>query len=169
MSKSHTIYRLPIHLEGRQNIVYNIEAIRRLRRNRNNQEIREPTTMLLGYFELNRVDENARQYLYKEIPEVYWWDKQERCWKIRQNLNRAEKAIGRLHFIHPRNIELYHLKLLLLHVRGATSFIHLRTVNGVVYPTFSAAAIALNLVNNNNHWYECIEEIIRTELPHRIR
>lgn len=169
MSKSHTIYRLPLHLENRQNIVYNIDNVRRLIRNPDNERIREPTTMLMGYFELNRTDQNARQYLYKQIPEVYWWDKQEQRWKLRQNINRAEKAIGRLHYIHARNRELFHLKLLLLNVRGATSFVHLRTVNEVEHPTFTEAAIALNLVNNNNQWNDCLNEIIRTELPHRIR
>ena len=79
------------------------------------------------------------------------------------------KVIGRLPFIYNKNDELFNLKLLLMHVRGPTSFEFLRTVYGCVYETFTDAAKALNLVENSQQWVTMMDEIVRTELPYRIR
>lgn len=46
----------------------------------------------------------------------------------------------------PNTQEKYYLRMLLQHVRGAMSYQDLRTVNEHVYPTFQAAARALNLL-----------------------
>ena len=48
--------------------------------------------------------------------------------------------------------ERYYLRLLLTVVRGAVSFEHLRTVDGIVYPTFKAACVALRLLENDGEW-----------------
>ena len=66
--------------------------------------------------------------------------------------------IGRIYSIHPAQIQLYALRLLLNHVRGATSYTDIRTVEGVVHESFQAAAIALNLVKNDFIWIECMKE-----------
>ena len=48
--------------------------------------------------------------------------------------------------------ERYYLRLLLTVVRGATSFQHLRTVDGLVHPTFKAACVALRLLEDDGEW-----------------
>ncbi|OBZ80921.1 hypothetical protein A0J61_11030 [Choanephora cucurbitarum] len=48
--------------------------------------------------------------------------------------------------------------MLLYHVRGATSFDHLRTVNGICYSSFREATYALNLLNDDSEWITCPEE-----------
>ena len=65
---------------------------------------------------------------------------------------RSTDALGRIYTVHPKNDECFYLLLLLVNVRGATSFESLRTVNGIVYPTFRAACQELNLLENDNHW-----------------
>lgn len=42
--------------------------------------------------------------------------------------------------------------MLLLHVKGPRSYADLRTVNGVLYPTFHAAAVALELFVDDEEW-----------------
>jgi hypothetical protein len=48
-----------------------------------------------------------------------------------------------------KQVERYCLRLILINVKDATSFEHLRTVNDIVFPTFKAAAIALNLLEDD--------------------
>ena len=68
--KSHTIYRLPVHLPDLQSVYFQSgreeEAL-----DRNN------TTKLTVWFELNRNDISSRQYLYTEIPNHYVYKKKQ--------------------------------------------------------------------------------------------
>ena len=113
-------------------------------------------TMLMGYFNLNATDPEARKYLYAEIP--YHYVNYSGTWVPRQR--GGDKVLSRIYNISPRNRELFHLRVLLLNVRGATSFEHLRTVDGHVWPTFTEAAIALGLVENQRHWIACLQEAV---------
>jgi hypothetical protein len=48
---------------------------------------------------------------------------------------------------------------MLLHkVKGPTSFTYLRTVNGVIHPTYQAACMALGLLENDQLWHDTLEE-----------
>ena len=49
--------------------------------------------------------------------------------------------------------ERYYLRLLFTVVRGATSFENLRTVDGIVFPTFKEACISLGLLENDGEWW----------------
>lgn len=112
--------------------------------------------MLTCWFTLNLTDPEARQYLYSEIPNYDSYDKTTKTWNRRQ---RSRGAIGRLYFVQPSDTERFALRLLLLHMRGATSFDYLRTTDdGVIYPTFQAAALARGLLQDDNEWDELLEE-----------
>ncbi|KAB2597059.1 hypothetical protein D8674_036555 [Pyrus ussuriensis x Pyrus communis] len=93
-------------------------------------------TMLTEFFTLNHVDAEARHYLYMEIPSHYRWIQAQRKWSKRKNRN---KVIGRIYAVSPAEGEKFYLRILLNHVRGPTSFTNLRTVNGVLHPTFKQA------------------------------
>jgi len=56
-----------------------------------------------------------------------------------------------MYSISPTQIELFHLRLLLI-VKGTTSFDVLRIVNGEVYQLFSAACLALGLIEDDDEW-----------------
>ncbi|CAF0837035.1 unnamed protein product [Brachionus calyciflorus] len=139
---SHSIHVLKIHLPGRQNIVFREAGIQNIANNV------EPVTELIYFFRLNGRDVHARQFLYKDIVNHYVFDPTNKEWTRRVNDGS---------------------RLLLLHVRGATSYEHLRTVKDVVWPTFEAATMALNLVENNVQWHTTMEELAATELPYRLR
>jgi len=118
--KSHTVVRLLVHLPNEQNIV--IE-------NRSNKEtiisVLDQVTMLIDYFALNSRDEEAKQYLYIEIPRYYTFKKEKindkviSCWVKRST---HYNCIGRMYSVSPTQVELFHLRLLLLTIKGATSF-----------------------------------------------
>jgi len=48
--------------------------------------------------------------------------------------------------------------MLLTVVKGATSFQHLRTVEGVEHPTFKTACLALGLLADDQEWIQCLDE-----------
>ncbi|XP_032690659.1 uncharacterized protein LOC116853632 [Odontomachus brunneus] len=66
----------------------------------------------------------------------------------------------RMYSVSPTQLELFHLRLLLLTVKGATSFEDLRTVNGEIYPTFTATCLALGLIEDDEEWMRAMDEVV---------
>lgn len=114
--------------------------------------------MLTEWFELNKHDNESRSLTYAQIPSHFVWHSTERCWAKRKRGNR----IGRIMYVHPSAGERYYLRMLLNVVKGATSFEDIRTVNGVLHPTFRSACTALGLLGDDKEWEEL--QHIRTEL-----
>ena len=159
---SHRIYRLGIHLPNDEPmIVHEPLDINKIKAEK------ERMTMIKGWFELNKKDPEARKHLYTEIAYHYVWQKKEREWTKRQR--GADKVIPRLHNVSPRRDQLYFLRVLLLHVRGCQSFEDVRTVDGIVWPSFKEAAIARNLVQDDTEWYSCMREAVRYQMPAQLR
>ena len=146
------VVRLQIHLPGQQWVTWNQDE------HPDMQEIvdqaAEKDTVLTAYFKANETHEAARNLLYQDFPNKFVWVDKKKKWKIRQR----EFAIGRMYYVHPTSGERFYLRLLLTAVKGAISFEHLRTVNGVLYPTFKTACIALGLLEDDNEWTQCLQE-----------
>jgi len=66
-------------------------------------------------------------------------------------------AIGCMYYAHPTSGEHYYLQMLLNCVKGATSYKHLRTVDGIKHDTFKDAYIAMGLFTNDNEWHQALE------------
>jgi len=64
-----------------------------------------------------------------------------------------------MYSVSPTQTELFHLRLLLLTLKGVTSFNDLRTVNGKVYQSFSAACLALGLIEDDDEWKRAMNEV----------
>jgi hypothetical protein len=137
--RSHSISRLAVHLPERQSVFFQPG-------NEEQAVINAATrnTTLTMYFKLNEQQEGARQYYYREIPHHYLFDKKLQKWNPRKKI---AKIIGRLYKVSVKQVERYCLRILLINVKGATSFEHLRTVDDNVYPTFKAVAIAFNFAS----------------------
>ena len=152
------VNRLQIHLKGEQTVYFDAsdkdQSIKRIERSEQ--------TKLTAFFELNRNIKNSkkRKLLYREVPEYYTWDQSAKEWKERKRggLDGIPDSIGRLYSIHPAQVQLYALRLLLNHVRGPTSFEDIRTVDGVLHDSFQDAAVALELVKDDTMWIECMRE-----------
>ncbi|ONM17788.1 DNA helicase-like protein, partial [Zea mays] len=80
-------------------------------------------SMLTEYFRANQLFDWASNYLYREFPEVARWWPGAKKWTARQQ----RVQVGRIVSAHPEEGERYYLRVLLNHVRGATSFESLRT------------------------------------------
>jgi hypothetical protein len=72
-------------------------------------------------------------------------------------------------FAGPSAGERFYLRTLLTVVRGATSFVSLRTVNGVEHPSFCQACLARGLLEDDNEWALCLEEAAVMQTGHQLR
>jgi hypothetical protein len=159
--RSHSISQLAVHLPEGQFVFFQsgIEeqaVINAATRN----------TTVTAYFKLNQQQEGARQYFYREIPRHFMFDKKLQKWNPRK---KTAKIIGWLYTVSVKQVERYCLRLLLINVKGATSFKHLRTVDDIAFPTFQAAAIALNLPEDDRAWEKTLEEVATFQMPVQLR
>ena len=139
--------RLDLHLPGEQCVTFDPEEDEI-------ETIRESSkTKLTAYFDLNKNDNMAKNFYYIDIPKFFAYNQKDKKWTRRKkgpidsknfNLVRAPQ-IGLIYPVIPsgkNGIERFALNLLLINIKGPTSFESLRTVNGIVKPSFKEAAIA---------------------------
>ncbi len=67
-------------------------------------------------------------------------------------------AIGRMYYAHPTSGERYYLQMLMNYIKGATSYEHLRIVDGTEQNTFKDAYIVMGLLTDDNEWHQALEE-----------
>ncbi|CAN1831050.1 ATP-dependent DNA helicase PIF1 [Linum perenne] len=144
--RTPSVFRLAVHLPGQQMITWHegqpVNGIL------NRPDIGK--TMLTEWFTLNRTCPSARKYTYSEITHAFTWDKQASYWVPRKK----GFAIGRVRSIPPR---------------GALSFEHLRTVNGILCKDYQTACQALGLLSNDDEWHSVMAEVTRWAMPPLIR
>lgn len=159
------VINLAIHTEGQQNIVF---------REGHAQEAlaaAKPTT-LLGFFNLNRSDPEARQYLYMDIPEHYTWNEQKKEWKkrLRQPEERViPRMIGRMCNVSVVQGERFYLKLLLAHIRGPQNYEDLKMYGGTKYNTFKETALALGLLEDDGEWITAMNDVSSHASSRKVR
>ena len=78
-----------------------------------------------------------------------------KMWQIRKQMS---GQIGQIVYANPTEGERCFLRVLLNHVRGATSYEDLRTVAGVTYSTFREACEKRGLIETNKSIDDCLTE-----------
>jgi hypothetical protein len=148
--KSHSVERLPVHIEGGQTVNFEEGATRE-----EMQLLLENAafTKLTAFFHLCELDSRARELLYHELPEFYCW--KNGSWNRRRN---AYKVIGRMYSVSPSQGERFYLRLLLCNVRGPRSYQDIRTYQGVTHDSFKDCAIARGLLEDDTEWVNCLQE-----------
>ena len=145
------VERMPVHMPNENFITFSARAkmdkllsVEFLRR-----------TMLTQWFVCNELFPEARTLTYPEFPSKWVWDQRDRRWSKRKQ--RHDK-IGRLHYVHPLAGERYYLRMLLLIVKGVTSYEHLRFHNRVYHHTFKEACKSRGLLSDDHEWYDAFDE-----------
>lgn len=170
---SHVVMRLPVHLPGQQNVVFNSDGDIAEAVSRNEK------TMLTEFFAANRKireeiersgrdprhPNHTRLLTYPEFPLRHAWVKQRKEWVPRKN---ARKVIARATMVPPTT-DLFYLRMLLNHVVAPVSFEDVRTVRGEVHPTFKSAAIARGLLQDDTEWHNCMQEGALVSSPSHLR
>ena len=158
------IVRLVVHDLGEHEVYFepNMNAVQHEVNN-------SSTTMLTEYFEANSCPIRgpiARTLLYEDFPTKFAWKSNLKTWKLRE---RNIKLYGRMDNIHPSSVEVFHLRLLLKHRRGMISFQDIRSVDGTDMGSYKAAAIALNLCQNDQNYIDCLEDAVVFAMPSSLR
>jgi ATP-dependent DNA helicase PIF1 len=108
-------------------------------------------------FEANRLHEEACGILYCDFPEWYTWQSGKgKVWQQRKRDMSGQ--VSRIVSAHPFEGVRYYIRVLLNHVTGATSYVDLRTIDGVTLPTFHEAAERRGLLESDNTLDECLTE-----------
>ena len=153
---------MPVHLQNEQNVIFR-EGFEREALARSDTR----KTKLDGFFELNRLHSEARQYLYSEIPLYYTWKTDSHEWSAR--VRGSPKVIGRIYNISPKQEELFYLRMLLLHVPGVQSYEDLYLVNGVRQNSFKMACLARGLLEDDQLWINTLTEAASYQMPVQMR
>ncbi|XP_073955775.1 uncharacterized protein isoform X1 [Choristoneura fumiferana] len=165
-----TVVHLAVHLENGQRVYFNP-------RNAVDRASRPPSTTLTSFFSICQTDDFARTLLYADMPRYYTWNASSKSFQRRKQGTPLEghpnvfvtDAIGRIYTVHPNNDECYYLRLLLVNVRGPTSFQQLRTVDGHLCATYREACQLLQLLEDDSHWDNTLKDSIISTSPHQIR
>jgi hypothetical protein len=123
--------------------------------------------------------------MYPNYPEITVWNKSKKAWHLRKRVVGRRGAgrnnhvtlgtVGHMYFVQPLEGEHYYLRVLLTHVAGATCFEDLRTTHRphtpttVVHPTFKAACLARDLLQDDAEWDQCLSEAVGVQLPRSLR
>jgi len=145
------VERMPVHMPNENFITFSARA--KMDRLLSAEFLRR--TMLTQWFVCNELFPEARTLTYPEFPSKWVWDQRDRRWSKRKQ--RHDK-IGRLHYVHPLAGERYYLRMLLLIVKGATSYEHLRFHNRVYHHTFKEACKSRGLLSDDHEWYDAFDE-----------
>ncbi|XP_077228508.1 uncharacterized protein LOC143861463 [Tasmannia lanceolata] len=156
-----SVINLQLHLPNQQFVTYwkNQKLPQLL------QQEHVTRTMLTEYFNMNIVDVDTRKYLYREFPEYYVWNGTGRFWTRRKN----QEAIGRIRVANPSESDTYYLRLLLNHIRGATSFTSLLIVNEHLCTTFREVAQKNGLLEDYTDISSCLQEASTFAMPSSLR
>ena len=82
---------------------------------------------------------------------------------------KTARVIGRIYSVSVKQVERYCLRLLLIDVKGATSFEDLRTVEGIQYLSFKQAAVARKPLQDDTSWDKTMEEAAAFQMPVQLR
>ncbi|CAH1412021.1 unnamed protein product [Lactuca virosa] len=126
---------------------------------------RDKRSMLTAFFKMNKDNINTRQYVYKDFPNHFTWNKQSHLW----NPRKVSPAVGRLVSANPTEGERYYLRVLLCHFRGPTCFEDQYTVNNVRHPTFRKAALERGLIETDDSLSQCLAEASLFQFPNALR
>ncbi len=155
------VERLVVHLPGKNYVRYekgsDLRAV-----------LESPAakrSMLTEWFEANKKYSKARSLTYCEFLKEWSWESSSRVWCQRT----PAAKIGRIYYVHPTAGELYYLRMLLMIVKGAQSYVDVRTFNNIVYATFREACEARGLLEGDNEWYLLFDEAIVSASSQQLR
>ncbi|GFQ74050.1 ATP-dependent DNA helicase [Trichonephila clavata] len=162
-----SVVHLAVHLENGQRVYFTAQnAVQRA--------AQPPSTTLTSFFETCQNDDFAQTLLYSEMPKYYTWNQSSRRF-IRRKQGKpvpgytdvySTDAIGRIYSVHPSNDECFYLRLLL---RGPTSFRQLLTVDGELCGSYREACQRLQLLENDAHWDQTLNDAVISSHAHQIR
>jgi PIF1-like helicase len=147
------VTRLQLHLPDQQMVVFDTtDPNREQLLHRSN--IRKTT--LTEFFVACQKYPGARDLTYPQMPSKFVWYASKKEWTPRKQRN---STIGRVYFAGPAAGERYYLRMLLYVVKGPRSWDELKTVDEVIHGSFQAACIARGLLESDDEFDKCLQEV----------
>ncbi|XP_061345352.1 uncharacterized protein LOC133291163 [Gastrolobium bilobum] len=144
------VQRLPFHLPNEKNIIFSDNA--------SISDVKTRAESRLSIFEswtdANKKYPEGRHLTYSEYPTEFVYKDQTHEW----NPRKMGFSIPRINHFSANNGEDSYLRTLLTFQRGYTSYEDLRTINGVLFPTFKDAFYYLGLLDDDNEYIDAIKE-----------
>src|ERR1043165_2102708 len=161
--RSHTVVRLPVHLDGQQNVIFekDTDISSTLKKGKH--------TKLTRYFELckkNPLNTTIQSLRYIDMPKHYIWNRNNNWQKRKRG---GENVISRMYFVNPKDEERFYFRALLNLIKGAKGFEDVRTIDGTVYSTYKEAAAYMGLVDDDDECDACLEEASYFKMPYQLR
>ncbi|GFV51715.1 ATP-dependent DNA helicase [Trichonephila clavipes] len=161
------VMHLSVHLKKGQKVYFTEDnAIHKI--------INPQKATLMAFFELCEVNNFSKILLYCKVPAYFVWNNKFYGWKKGKAVSgyleiKKDQVLGSMYTVHPGNTECYYLHLLLHKIPGPTSFTALKTIVGVVKPSFQAACRVLGLLEDDADWNSTLKETSISESPNKIR
>lgn len=149
-----TVIQLPVHLPNKDHVVF---------RPGDEQSALDKSVSKLNLYMERPQTEEFLNLTYCEFFESYILDtkpKKESIAKIDKYYLTERKrgqVIARIYWVSPLLGELYYLRILLQRI-PCFSYENLRTVEGVVNPTFQEAARSIGLLNDENEYFDVLKD-----------
>jgi hypothetical protein len=162
-SEFPAVQRLQVHEENMQIVTWDDTAVPDMTAVVERAAQKDST--LTAYFKANGKYETARDCLYQEFPQKFVWKTKAREWTPRKR----GYSIGRMYYAHPTCGERFYLRTLLTCIKGAISFEDLRTVDGVVQPSFREACLKRGLLQDDGEWDQCLSDAVHMQTGYQLR
>ena len=169
--KSHVVERLPVHLPGRQSVLFDesdpASAV-----------ATDQATKLTAYFSLVRdgwraeglQDLAAPPLYYFDVPKWYVWSQKTKIWKARQRGRmRSNKVLARMYSVAPQDTDRFYLRMLLLHLPNVEAFVGPSGLKQDEVTTWRSAATAHGLVDDDSEYELSMHEAALTHMPGLLR
>ncbi|XP_056843179.1 uncharacterized protein LOC130495713 [Raphanus sativus] len=148
--RSTPVEKLTFHLEGDQPVIYRegdtVDTVM--------ARAKTTKTMFLAWFDCCENYPEARLLTYAELPTKFIYDAKATVWKKRKK----GFAIGRLTPVSPSAGELFYLRVLINKVKGPRSYDDIKTVDGILYPSFEDVCYELGLLDDDKEYIEALKE-----------
>ncbi|KAH1111596.1 hypothetical protein GYH30_010112 [Glycine max] len=148
--RSPIVERLYFHLPGENSVIFedgdDIDAL-----------LSKPTikeSMFTSWLQANAIFQQAKDLTYLQFITKFTYIANKRCWKPRKR----GYTIGRLNWVPPSTGEFYYLRMMLVVVKGPTTYEQIRTVNGQLYSTFREACFAMGFLVDDEEYIEALRE-----------
>ncbi|CAN6989695.1 unnamed protein product, partial [Brassica rapa subsp. trilocularis] len=116
--------------------------------------VRVTKTMFLAWFDCCEEFPEARLLTYAEMPTRFIYDDKQQKWRKRKK----GFAIGRLQHVSPSDGPRYYLRVLINKIRGPRFYDDIKTVDGIVQPSFEEACYKLGLLDDDQEYIEGIKK-----------
>jgi len=111
-------------------------------------------SMFTSWLQANAIFQQAKDLTYLQFITKFTYIANKRCWKPRKR----GYTIGRLNWVPPSTGEFYYLRMMLVVVKGPTTYEQIRTVNGQLYSTFREACFAMGFLVDDEEYIEALRE-----------